>query len=98
LVELLTHYFKISITIRLTTEFPATGGAYPTWTFRTVKLIRYVTALDYFVLTCEIIFGLFVLYYTIEEALEVLLFPKSGNQSFYSLIFIFFIFRSKYTN
>jgi hypothetical protein len=59
---------------RLTTEFPATGGAYPTWTFRTVKLIRYVTGFDYFVLACEIIFGLFVLYYTIEEALEVFLF------------------------
>lgn len=57
--------------IRLLTEFPATGGAFPSWTYRTVKLIRYVTPMDYFVLACEIIFVLFVLYYSIEETLEV---------------------------
>nr|KAG5714652.1 hypothetical protein BaRGS_000140 [Batillaria attramentaria] len=27
--------------VRLLVEFPATGGAFPSWTFRTVKLIRY---------------------------------------------------------
>lgn len=57
--------------IRLITEFPATGGAIPTWTFRTVKLIRYVTPMDFFVLACEILFVLFVVYYTIEEIIEV---------------------------
>jgi len=39
--------------------------------FRAVKLIRYVTSFDYFVLACEIIFILFIIYYTIEEILEV---------------------------
>lgn len=57
--------------IRLTTEFPATGGAIPSWTFRTVKLIRYVTPMDFFVLACEIMFVMFIIYYSIEEALEV---------------------------
>ena len=52
-------------------EFPATGGAIPSWTFRTVKLIRYVTIGDYFVLACEAIFCLFILYYTVEEVIEV---------------------------
>ena len=52
-------------------EYPATGGALPWWTFRTVKLLRYVTALDYFVLACEGIFVLFILYYTVEEILEI---------------------------
>ena len=56
---------------RLLTEFPATGGVIPSQVFRTVKLIRYVTSMDYFVLACEIFFILFIVYYTIEEALEV---------------------------
>jgi hypothetical protein len=52
-------------------EFPATGGAIPSYTFRTVKLIRYVTVTDYFILACEFIFVLFIVYYMIEEGIEV---------------------------
>jgi len=52
-------------------ELPATGGVVPSWQLRTVKLLRYVTPMDYFVLACEIIFMLFIVYYTIEEAIEV---------------------------
>lgn len=52
-------------------EFPATGGVIPSWTFRTVKLLRYVSTMDFFVLGCEGIFTLFLIYYIIEEALEV---------------------------
>lgn len=40
-------------------------------TFRTVKLIRYVNSFDYFVLACEILFVIMIIYYTIEEVLEV---------------------------
>lgn len=39
--------------------------------FRTVKLLRYVNAFDYFVLCSEFLFVLFIIYYTIEEGLEV---------------------------
>ena len=56
---------------RITFEFPATGGILPQANFRTVKLLRYVTARDYFILACEIIFCLFILYYIIEEVLEI---------------------------
>ena len=56
---------------RLLWEFPATGGVIPSWSFRTVKLIRYVTVSDYFVMACECIFILFILYYMVEEALEI---------------------------
>jgi len=52
-------------------ELPATGGVVPSWNLRTVKLLRYVTPSDYFVLACEIIFMLFIVYYCIEEAIEV---------------------------
>jgi hypothetical protein len=52
-------------------EFPAVGGLITSSILRTVKLIRYVQAFDYFVLGCEIIFALFIVYYTIEEIIEV---------------------------
>ena len=58
-------------TVRLITEFPPTGGVLASSSFRTVKLIRYLTPMDYFVLACEIIFILFLVYYSIEEALEI---------------------------
>lgn len=53
-------------------EFPATGGAVTSWNIRTLKLLRYVTAVDYFVLACECLFILFILYYIVEEVLEVM--------------------------
>ncbi|XP_060896923.1 polycystin-2-like protein 1 [Labrus mixtus] len=57
--------------IRLLIEFPATGGAIPSYQIRTVKLIRYITNWDYFILGCEIVFCLFILYYVVEEVLEL---------------------------
>ena len=36
-----------------------------------MKLLRYVTTFDFFVLACEGIFTLFIFYYIIEEILEV---------------------------
>ena len=52
-------------------EFPATGGVIPSAKFRTVKLLRYVDAKDYFIMSCEFIFIAFIIYYIIEEALEI---------------------------
>lgn len=63
----------ISIIFRLLFEFPAVGGLVTSSKFRAVKLIRYVNAFDYFVLCCEFFFALFIVYYTIEEGLEVIL-------------------------
>ena len=65
------HQSFVLFHFRLLLEFPATGGAIPSWNFRTVKLIRYVSAGDYFVLACEAIFTLFIVYYSVEEAIEV---------------------------
>ena len=53
-VRLQTQYAKILL-FRLIMEFPATGGVYTSHSFRAVKLIRYVTAFDYFVLACEVL-------------------------------------------
>ncbi|XP_018023502.1 polycystin-2 [Hyalella azteca] len=57
--------------IKLVFELPATGGVIPSWTFRTVKLLRYVSAFDYFIMACEFIFCFFILYYLVEEAIEI---------------------------
>ncbi len=57
--------------VKLVFELPATGGVVPTYVMRPVKLIRYVSGFDYFVLVCEIFFCVFIAYYTVEEAIEV---------------------------
>ncbi|XP_062378932.1 polycystin-2 isoform X1 [Sardina pilchardus] len=57
--------------VRLVVEFPATGGALTSWQFQTVRLIRYVSSWDCFVGLCEVAFCFFVLYYLVEEALEI---------------------------
>lgn len=56
---------------RLVVEFPATGGAIPSWQIRTVKLIRYVSTWDFFIIGCEVIFCIFIFYYVVEEILEL---------------------------
>ena len=77
--------------IRLLMEFPATGGAIPSWTFRTVKLIRYVTVGDYFVMACEAIFCLFIFYYSVEEALEIKRHRFAYFKSFWNILDILVI-------
>ncbi|KAM5322233.1 polycystin-2-like protein 1 isoform 2-T3 [Glossophaga mutica] len=57
--------------LRLVVEFPATGGAIPSWQIRTVKLIRYVSNWDFFIVGCEIVFCIFIFYYVVEEILEL---------------------------
>ncbi|XP_060028247.1 polycystin-2-like protein 1 [Erinaceus europaeus] len=57
--------------LRLVVEFPATEGAIPSWQIRTVKLIRYVSSWDLFIVGCEILFCIFIFYYVVEEILEL---------------------------
>ncbi|KAL8186750.1 UNVERIFIED_CONTAM: Polycystic kidney disease 2-like 1 protein [Gekko kuhli] len=38
---------------------------------RTVKLLRYVSTWDFFIVACEIIFCVFIFYYVVEEILEL---------------------------
>ncbi|XP_075421646.1 polycystin-2 isoform X2 [Ascaphus truei] len=57
--------------VRMLVEFPATGGLFTSWQFQTVKLIHYVSTYDFFLAACEICFCLFILYYIVEEILEI---------------------------
>lgn len=77
--------------VRLTVEFPPTGGAIPHWTLRTVKLIRYVSVMDYFIMACEFIFCLFIFYYMIEEAIEIKKHKFSYFKSFWNILDILVI-------
>ena len=71
---------------RLVLEFPATGGVIPSFDFRTVKLIRYVTVMDYFVMACECIFMLFIFYYMVEEIIEIKKHKFSYFKSFWNIL------------
>lgn len=55
-------------------EFPSTGGVLTSWVVRTAKLLRYVSDFDYFIAGAEGLFVLFILYFTIEELLDVIIF------------------------
>ncbi|KAM9804248.1 polycystin-2-like protein 1 [Neosynchiropus ocellatus] len=91
--------------IRLVVEFPATGGAISSYQIRTVKLIRYITHWDYFILACEVIFCIFILYYIVEEILELRIHKCSYFSSIWNILdiviillaivaIIFYIFRA----
>ncbi|TRY80381.1 hypothetical protein TCAL_04863 [Tigriopus californicus] len=56
---------------KLTFEFPATGGVIPEQDFTAVKLLKYTESSDYVLMACEIIFVIFIVYYIIEESLEI---------------------------
>ncbi|GAB1289916.1 Polycystin-2 [Apodemus speciosus] len=72
--------------VRLLVEFPATGGVVPSWQFQPVKLIHYVTAFDFFLAACEIIFCFFILYYVVEEILEIRIHRLNYFRSFWNCL------------
>jgi polycystin 2 len=72
--------------VRLTFEFPATGGVVSSSMFRTSKLIRYVNNFDYFIMVCEIFLIIYIVYYTIEEILELRQQGKALYSSLWNLI------------
>jgi len=80
--------------VRLVVEFPATGGAVSSWQFRTVKLIRYVTTYDYFLLACEVLYVLFISYYIVEEVLEIKKLKCSYFKSVWNCLDVLVIFLS----
>lgn len=53
-------------------EFPAVGGMLPQSDFRSLKLVRYVNTLDFFILGCEFILLIVVIYYTYESITRII--------------------------
>ncbi len=62
------NYFCV---VTLHFEFPPTGGIKSTADFTTVKLLRYITKADYGLMGAEFVFALLVIYYLIEEVMEI---------------------------
>ena len=56
---------------RIAFEFPAVGGVLPSQKFTTVKLLKYTNPGDYLLMACEFIFIIYILYYIVEESLEI---------------------------
>ncbi|KAF7219597.1 polycystin-2-like protein 1 [Nothobranchius furzeri] len=77
--------------ITLVVEFPATGGALTSYQIRTVKLIRYITLWDYFILGCELVFCVFIFYYVVEEILELQIHKFSYFKSIWNILDIVII-------
>ena len=72
--KLLCHCFTsydIYFVGRLVVEYPPSGGAISSHRFTTVKLLRYVSVSDYIIMGCEMVFIAYVIYYLIEELIEV---------------------------
>lgn len=82
--------------IRLVMEFPSTGGVLNTWVVRTSKLLRYVSDMDYFIACAEGFFVLFIIYFTIEELLDIRLNGKEYLTDPFNLI-DWFILALSYT-
>ncbi|KAJ7324463.1 hypothetical protein JRQ81_017483 [Phrynocephalus forsythii] len=80
--------------LRLVVEFPATGGAIPSWQIRTVKLLRYVSTWDFFIVACEIVFCVFIFYYVVEEILELRIHKLQYFKSIWNILDIVVILLS----
>ena len=57
------------------------------FSFNTVKLLRYVSVTDHMVLGFEIVFFLFVIYYLVEEILEIKKVRFRGAVNIQNIIF-----------
>ncbi|XP_030775171.1 polycystin-2 isoform X2 [Rhinopithecus roxellana] len=84
--------------VRLLVEFPATGGVIPSWQFQPLKLIRYVTTFDFFLAACEIIFCFFILYYVVEEILEIRIHKLHYFRSFWNCLDVVIVVLFKFIN
>ena len=63
--------FQILTFFRLNFEFPPTGGIISHGEFVTVKLLRYITKSDYALMGAEFILAAMLLYYLVEEGMEI---------------------------
>ncbi|VDP37063.1 unnamed protein product [Schistosoma curassoni] len=61
---------NIFVIVKIIFEMPESGGLFGSTIVQPVRLFRYQTVTDYFVLVCEIVYLVFLAYYIIEEILE----------------------------
>ena len=65
-------------------EFPAAGGIMADSSYTAMKLIRYTNTEDYVVMAAEIILFVFLLFYVIEEVVEIVALKKEYFKGFFN--------------
>ncbi|CBY18963.1 unnamed protein product [Oikopleura dioica] len=80
--------------VKLVAEFPATGGVITSQKFSTVKLLKLKEGYDYFILATEIIYIAFIIYYCVEEFLEIKLHKGAYFKGFWNIVDLIVIFLS----
>lgn len=73
LIDFTTYNPNINLYVvtKLIAEFPATGGLFTSWQFRTLNLLENASDKPIALYCCFFLFVLFILYYTIEELFEI---------------------------
>lgn len=72
--------------VKLIFELPATGGVIPKAQFNTLRLIRYISSWDTWILICEGIFCLFVILFIIEEFFDMCKTRLSYFKEFWNIV------------
>ena len=70
--------------VRQVFEFPAAGGILADSSYTAMKLIRYTTVGDYVVMGAEIILFVFLIFYVIEEVVEIAALKKEYFKGFFN--------------
>lgn len=110
LIDFTTYNPNINLYVvtKLIAEFPATGGMFTSWQFRTLNLLENSSESQIGLYVCFIMFLFFILYYLIEEFFEIkamgfLPYLKASGWNYLdlfiiliSLALIFFLFCRKY--
>ena len=63
----------------------------PKYLYRIVSQIRYITSGDYALAAFEMVFALFILYYAVEEIIEIRVLRFDYFRSFWNIIDLFVI-------
>ena len=73
LIDFTTYNPNINLYVvtKLIAEFPATGGMFTSWQFRTLNLLENSSQAQIGLYVCFIMFLIFIVYYTIEEFFEI---------------------------
>ena len=84
-------HIYILLLYRLNFEFPSTGGIISHGEFVTVKLLRYITEADYALMGAEFLFAAMLIYYFVEEAMEIRVGKFDYFTSFWNCLDVFVI-------